>query len=104
MINKNDLKILLDETKMITEVNKTSGKTVEVKFYSDTKTNPYESGEPIYSSLESDENLVDYLAEEVYPPERRVDLIEETENELDNENKIEKALETGLKRKGYEVK
>ena len=93
---------LLDETKMITEVNKTSGKTVEVKFYSDTKTNPYESGEPIYSSLESDKNLIDYLAEEVYPVERRVDLIEETENELDNENKIEKALEIGLKRKGYE--
>ena len=28
---------LLDETKMITEVNKTSGKTVEVKFYSAVK-------------------------------------------------------------------
>ena len=95
---------LLDETKMITEVNKTSGKTVEVKFYSDAKTNPYENRRPIYSSLESDKNLIDYLAEEVYPPERRVDLIEETENELDNENKIEKALEIGLKRKGYEVK
>ena len=95
---------LLDETKMITEVNKTSGKTVEVKFYSDAKTNPYENRKPIYSSLESDKNLIDYLAEEVYPPERRVDLIEETENELDNENKIEKALEIGLKRKGYEVK
>lgn len=94
---------LIDERKMITEINN-NGTSIEVKFYSDAKTNPYKNNQPIYPSLESDENLVDYLAEEVYPSARRVDLIEETENALDKEEEVEKALEIGLKRKGYDIK
>ena len=94
---------LLDETKMITEVDRTGGNSIQIKFYSEAKTNPYENRQPAYSSLEGGENLVDYLAEEVYPSVRRVDLMQETNNNVENNMRVEKALETGLKRKGYKV-
>lgn len=95
---------LIDEERMETMITYSGKEGIKGEFYSFAKTNPYNNDRPIYPSLESKDNLVDYLADRVYPEARRVDLIEETARQLDSKNTIEKTVVSALKSKGYDVK